>query len=178
MKEFQPEKTEKRVFGNEGEAKVAKLPIEDLISGNISPEDFQRVWQEQDQSGSHTEYADSHIQQLEDPRLRTWVGEHPEYAESYHRMLATSYFHRGQREFNLSDFRRAVEEAEQGKNEHFAHYARGTLAFLEGDRNALEKSYRALDPESINARILERFLRVLDLGGNPVEMYYRAYTES
>lgn len=188
-----------------------EVVLQEKVKNNfISSGDLRKFFQdinELDQSGTHLEEAEKNIKLLlEDDilkKIESIKEEHPDFSNQinreYYNLLGISYFHKGQRDIDIEDFKKAYEYgnnetqylnqnlAEKQKEQELRNhnisqlYRLGTIKYLERDINALNGIIKEISEIDIkneweqNIYILKNFLKTLENGIDPKENYYKQY---
>lgn len=155
-----------------------------FLESKITPLDFRDAILNLDQEGNHTENAEANIELLEDKevfdKVEKLATENPEVLESYKKLLAFSYFHKGQGSLDSESFNKAEEILREIDNKSDWYlYVRGTRDYFNNNLINLESALILFkDKNSINYKILERLVSSLKRNDKPQEKYLEVYSQN
>ncbi len=155
-----------------------------FLEGAVTDLDFRDEILKFDQEGNHAENAEANINLLEDNdivnRIKELSNENSEILESYKKLLALSYFHKGQGLLNVESFNKAEEILrEVDSSSDWYLYVKGTRDYFNNNLMNLETSLILFkDKSSVNYKILERLISSLKNNDQPQEKYLEVYNQN
>lgn len=159
-----------------------ELMVDEMLVGNVSPEQVRNKMFERDQATPDRGGADENLRLLERPDVKDYFEKNknvPGMYEGYERVLSFAAFHVAQREAmangrdSIKHLEASLEAAKRGAvpgYDSWIDYIKGTLAYMQGDIPLLEKCSQALPStgeEKVNKHVLGKLLAGLRKNGLP-----------